>query len=61
MLKDLKRHRLAIAIAGACPPGYGNIETGMSLLPNTSKYETPSLKRYRFDREIARDRPSHYG
>ena len=30
-------------IARDRPPCYGNIETRMSLLPNTSKYETRSL------------------
>ncbi len=30
-------------IAGDRPPRYGNIETPRFLLPNTSKYETPSV------------------
>ena len=32
-LKDLKRHRLTMEIAGDRQPCYGNIETGRSFLP----------------------------
>ena len=32
VLKDLKRHRLTMALAGDRPPRYGNIETRRSLL-----------------------------
>ena len=41
---DLKRHRLAMEIAGACPPRYGeNRDREGSPTGKPSIYETPSL------------------
>ena len=55
-LKDLKRHRLTMELAGAWPPRYGHIETRRSLLPRRHQdpagSPTPGGLSYRTDRNM---------